>query len=451
VFNFSIGYLQNEKILSLSFIRNIPSLSPFIATVFTIIILIFFRRFDDSKFSVLFAALYILISTYLFLIGKKMLLTKNSDFKIDKKAIQDFFDIYISFHFDIYKKLKHNGFTNLHPVISKILTWGWIFFFLSISLLTSDIGNKLANDIYIMIAIILTIGLYIWISNAKINLVEKYPYHLPLNLLELRVFGNNSFKDFIKLSRNWHWVGVRYRLDGPDTAGNKIGDMFNFFYGNIQDSIVKNIVEFYTCLRNFSRHPNYSLQFPTNSMQCGLNIWGKALLKMISLADVVAMDLSDLKEKNVGVVYEIEQLFNLFPIEKTIFLVNNNTDWKVLNNVFKVAFDKMTAKSPNFKIKYKCIKVYNYETLKGDILEENPNYLTGLLYEKAKLMNRNDLVPDPLKDHRYINWGNFPYKPVRLFAKVAFVVLLVLALLNLVVPDFCTSVLENIQTYSNKK
>jgi len=308
----------------------------------------------------------------------------------------------------------------LHPTNKVVLIWLWMFFLLFHSFSTSALKN--------IIIISFVVGLYTWISSAKLKIVEKYPYQLPFNLVELRVFGNNSLDRFLKTTKNWEWLGLRYRLDGPETTGSKFDDVVNYVSGSIEKSVIKSEEELKKAIFNFKKSPNSNLQFPLNSIQCDLNTWKQALQKILKIADVIVMDLSDFGDNNKGVVYEIEQLLNLFHKEKIVFLINNTTDINTLKNVFDNAFDKIKDNSPNNNCE--DIVLYDYEELHNISNNDNEgNYLPALLYDKAKIRNENDLEPDPIKDWRFIYWANLPWSnSIRYLARLVFLILLVLSM-----------------------
>lgn len=163
--------------------------------------------------------------------------------------------------------------------------------------------SKTTGILFILASLSTVAGYYFWIHKKAGVLERKYPYYRPFNLLALRVFGGSSLADFLQLSNAWQWIGTRQRLDGPDTTGRKTRDLIHFFTGQIEKSIVKNSFELNKAVQRFRMLPDSELRFPVNSMQCNNATWKDALEKLLELADVVVLDLSDLSEKKPGDIF----------------------------------------------------------------------------------------------------------------------------------------------------
>ena len=166
--------------------------------------------------------------------------------------------------------------------------------------------------LFIPAALLSVLGYLYWINRGAAAVERQYPYQPPLNLLALRVFGSPDLGNFLNLSNAWQWIGTRQRLDGPDTAGQKAKDLFNYLAGRIDRSIVEDATELREALDAFTMRPDRLLRFPVNSIQCTNATWKEALQRLLDQADVVVMDLSSLSERNLGMPMNLKSLSTRF-------------------------------------------------------------------------------------------------------------------------------------------
>jgi hypothetical protein len=270
-----------------------------------------------------------------------------------------------------------------------------------------------------MISIAAAFGCLVWIRGAAAAVERKYPYQSPLNLLALRVFGSGSLGDFLNLSDGWQWIGIRQLLDGPDSAGHKAKDLFNYLAGRIDRSIVKDEAELRQALHAFAAQPDRRLRFPVNSMQCANATWKDALQNLLDQADVVVMDLSGLSEQNRGVAYELGKLVNEVPLNRVVLVFDESADLNVLRDILARASRHMAADSPNREASRLRVRLFDMGQSGGPKPDEsvydwkrrmrarmNENELVGLLYDAAQ-PQKSAAAIDPKRDWAEIGWSGF--------------------------------------------
>jgi hypothetical protein len=325
-------------------------------------------------------------------------------------------------------------------------------------------GLSLLGGIWVMIALLVTVAHYstlrppqgmlfsvaslacalgylYWIHRSTIAIERRYPYQAPLNLLALRAFKSPYLSDFLHLTNAWQWVGTRQMLDGPDTTGQKMRDLINYFSGHIENSIVKDPQELREVLGHFRTQPDRHLRFPVNSMQCGDATWKKALQHLLDAMDVVVMDLSSLSEENRGVAYELGKLLDQIPMQRIILLINDSTDMSVLKDILAQSWNDMAADSPNRDTAEPRIRVYHIggpsERGTDESLYDWKRRLSARLDEKhlvcllcdAAQPARIPATIDPKRDREAIRWSR-PMPPVfRLVRNIAFGIFLFFVLL----------------------
>jgi hypothetical protein len=59
------------------------------------------------------------------------------------------------------------------------------------------------------------------------------------------------------------------------------------------------------------------------------------------------MDLRGFSQENHGVVYEIEELISVVPLERVVFVIDQTTDEKFLRQTVEASWDRMSPTSPN--------------------------------------------------------------------------------------------------------
>jgi hypothetical protein len=71
------------------------------------------------------------------------------------------------------------------------------------------------------------------------------------------------------------------------------------------------------------------------------------LTRLVADSDAVLMDLRGFSQDNHGVVYEIEELINIVPLERVVFVIDQTTDEKFLRQTVEGSWDRMSPTSPN--------------------------------------------------------------------------------------------------------
>ena len=82
-------------------------------------------------------------------------------------------------------------------------------------------------------------------------------------------------------------------------------------------------------------------------MQCNNDTWQQALERLLEMADVVVMDLSGLTAEDRGCAHEITRLFEVMPLAKVMFVIDDSTDRATLSEVFAIALQARTEESCN--------------------------------------------------------------------------------------------------------
>jgi hypothetical protein len=71
------------------------------------------------------------------------------------------------------------------------------------------------------------------------------------------------------------------------------------------------------------------------------------LSHLVGQSDIVLMDLRDFSAQNSGRIFEINQLINIMPLERVLFIVDNTTDEIFLRQTLQQPWDRMKETLPN--------------------------------------------------------------------------------------------------------
>lgn len=311
----------------------------------------------------------------------------------------------------------------MRPIELIALFWVWLI--LSIYIVNSRYaelsGSKIVSYVLVFSSILIIVGFLFWLRKSRSKLEKQFPYHPPINMLVLRVFGSPYLSNFLALTNSWKWFGTTQRLDGPSTAGYRESDVFNYLIGRVDKSIIENDSELSLALRNFKTICDNKLKFPLNSMQCNNDTWKDALQHLLDKADLIVMDLSNLSPENRGVIYEIQKLFDQFNKERIIFLINDSTDMKVLEKIINQAWNNKSKSSPNSNDNEAKITFYHtgvipvinksesvYDWQKRFDTQIDGDHLVRLLFDKSQPSIKSRSLPDIKKEKRAIHWTAIP-------------------------------------------
>lgn len=259
-------------------------------------------------------------------------------------------------------------------------------------------------------------GIYAWFRLGRRRLERIYAVPPPLHLLALRVFGSPFLSEFLLLTKAWRYMGITFRLDGPDTVGYKESDVWNYVTGRLHASIVEDQEELALEIEHFGREVDPHLRYPINSMQCLDKTWKEALDRMIGLAHVAVVDLANLTPANKGVAYEVTRLLEIMPRERVVFLINGSTDLAVVREVMSRALVGRSSGHPHAGEHGSRVVVYHTGVVKRErdllsIFDDGDGKgavdalaLVGLLHAKALASFSPQQLEERARSVRRVRW-----------------------------------------------
>lgn len=91
-------------------------------------------------------------------------------------------------------------------------------------------------------------------------------------------------------------------------------------------------------------------RFRVTEFFCHDDTWKLALARLSEETDAVLMDLRGFSESNAGCVYEINELFNLVPLQRVVFVIDDSTDQAFMCDTMRRAWRQIRERSPNRRL-----------------------------------------------------------------------------------------------------
>jgi len=96
--------------------------------------------------------------------------------------------------------------------------------------------------------------------------------------------------------------------------------------------------------------PDGDGQFRVTEFFCHDDTWKLTLARLADESDAVLMDLRAFSRSNAGCVFEINELFNLVPLQRLVFIVDESTDQKFMHEAMSEAWKGLKDRSPNRRL-----------------------------------------------------------------------------------------------------
>lgn len=260
------------------------------------------------------------------------------------------------------------------------------------------------------IGVFLAIPLHVFLTYRLLKLSRQYPNN---SLLILRVFGNNEKVEltFGRLARFWQHFGTWFTIVDPSFLSPRfrffrlrtllemlyifilqtLASLFITWIGSylnlkIEIPVWLNItlssfigyavyILYWrrSVIRGFAKDTNairkkmnkvlkqprrFDLTFKNLPLFCYDNTWRHAVNEFIKKSKVVLMDLRGFSVERKGCEYEIDFLFDTVPINRILFLVDNDTDQQFIYQTILQRWEFLRVNSPNLHIIDPVAKIF---------------------------------------------------------------------------------------------
>lgn len=196
------------------------------------------------------------------------------------------------------------------------------------------IGLPLGLLAFVAYRMVVAGGLTLWRSSSDAWLSNR-------RLLLLRVFGfqRRTERLFDTVAQRWRWLGSVKIIAGADLATRLIGpgDLISFMAGRLRQLFLQRDRTSFRRLAELDEARDPDGRYRVNKVYCHQDSWQPALQGLLAATDVVLMDLRGFSEKNQGCLFELQQLVAQDRVQRTVFIVDDTTDTKLLEAVLSIA------------------------------------------------------------------------------------------------------------------
>jgi hypothetical protein len=170
-------------------------------------------------------------------------------------------------------------------------------------------------------------------------------------LLLLRVFslGKRSARLFNAFGKLWRHAGQMRLIAGPDLASSTVEphEFLDFLSGKLGRRFISGPDTLAQRLAETEQRRDFDGRYRVDDFFCHDDTWQMVLKRLARDSDAVLMDLRGFMRENRGCVFEINELLNVVPLERVVFVVDETTDLAFLRETFTQGWAALAADSPN--------------------------------------------------------------------------------------------------------
>ena len=173
-------------------------------------------------------------------------------------------------------------------------------------------------------------------------------------LLLLRVFalGKRSEQLYDTLGKSWRTVGSVQMIAGPDLATTAIEphEFLDFVSGRLDRRFIDTGGTLDLRIGQMDLAPDREGQFRVTEFFCHDDTWKMTLARLADDSDAVLMDLRGFSQANAGCVFEIHEIFNVVPLARAVFAIDESTDRPFMRETMEQAWRQVKDRSPNRRL-----------------------------------------------------------------------------------------------------
>jgi hypothetical protein len=190
--------------------------------------------------------------------------------------------------------------------------------------------------------IIAAVGFSIWHTRLKTSAPR---------LLLLRVFAlrRRSEQLYDAVSKHWRSTGSIQMIAGPDLATSTVEphEFLDFVSGKMARRFIDSGQTLDLRIEQMDLKADSDLRFRVTEFFCHDDTWKITLSRLADDSDAVLMDLRSFSQTNAGCIFEINELFNLVPLQRVVFVIDGSTDQEFMRNTMQIAWQQVKERSPN--------------------------------------------------------------------------------------------------------
>lgn len=173
-------------------------------------------------------------------------------------------------------------------------------------------------------------------------------------LLLLRVFalGRHSERLYDAVGKHWRAAGSIQMIAGPDLATTTVEphEFLDFVTGKLARRFIDSGQTLDLRIEQMDLKADSDARFRVTEFFCHDDTWKITLARLADESDAVLMDLRGFSQKNAGCIFEINELFNLVPLQRVVFVIDESTDQQFMRNTMQMAWLQIRERSANRRV-----------------------------------------------------------------------------------------------------
>ena len=169
-------------------------------------------------------------------------------------------------------------------------------------------------------------------------------------LLLLRVFslGKRSARLFNTFGKRWRHAGSIRLIAGPDLATSTVEphEFLDFLSGRLGRRFIAGPEMLDERLAETKQRRDFDGRYRVDDFFCHDDTWQMVLKRLARESDAVLMDLRGFLPGNLGCVFEINELLNVVPLDRVVFVIDDTTDLAFLHGILAQGWEAVAADSP---------------------------------------------------------------------------------------------------------
>ncbi len=186
-------------------------------------------------------------------------------------------------------------------------------------------------------------------------------------LLLLRVFalGRRSEHLYDALGKYWRTAGSIQMIAGPDLVTTTVEphEFLDFVTGKLARRFIDSGQTLDLRIEQMDLYPDSDARYRVTEFFCHDDTWKITLGRLADASDAVLMDLRSFSQNNAGCVFEINELFNLVPLQRIVFVVDESTDQQFMRDTMQLAWQQIKEHSPNRRFSSGQISLLQFSQL----------------------------------------------------------------------------------------
>jgi len=191
-------------------------------------------------------------------------------------------------------------------------------------------------------------------------------------LLLLRVFalGRRSEGLYDALGKHWRTSGSIQMIAGPDLATTTVEphEFLDFVTGKLARRFIDSGQTLDLRIDQMDLEADSDARYRVTEFFCHDDTWKITLARLADESDAVLMDLRGFSQNNAGCIFEINELFNLVPLRRVVFVIDESTDQQFMQNTMQMAWRQIREHSPNRRLSSGQISLVQFSQLSGEAM-----------------------------------------------------------------------------------